>query len=265
MEGENDSPGMTDETAAPPRPDSPLGVEQSPQRVTAEDVRKAEAEQKETFSKLMDDMEASVASQGQWFVKLGDKKPITETQQTTESRGFLGTKKTTVDREVTTGYDDSRVLVLRAISTVNPYGQEQREFTVVTPDGFFVAPFYTSELDDASEGYRKDEQAKFNMLKELTTGAKEPTEEMQYSTSTADNGNVWRRVIQLTGSHNRDINLDYPNRHDLKFSLEDFQRRIQESIALTETPHKANAEAAQAQTELATSAADMIRTLPPRP
>lgn len=250
-----------------------ISAEISTRRFTAEDVERAKAEKAAAYSKLMDDMEASVESQGQWFVKLGEKKPITQTQQVTQSGGFLGTRKTLVDREVTTGHDDSRALVLKAISRVNSFkGQEgestheQQEFTVVTPDGIFVAPFYNSEIENPQIDYARDHQRQFGALKDLVAGVAEPTKESKYAVHSFENGNVSSRIALNSGDLGAysGIQLTEPVRYNISFGPEDFQKRVQESIALTESPHKVNVEKANAQTELAKSAVNIVSTLPPR-
>jgi len=48
-------------------------TENSAQRITGEDVKKAKAEREAAYSELMDDMIASAETQGEFFVKIGEK------------------------------------------------------------------------------------------------------------------------------------------------------------------------------------------------
>jgi len=266
--GSGTPPGAEGFRVTPQQPDSLQGLgvpESSTQRLTAQDVERASAEARVANIQLMDDMEESVSTQGQWFVRVGDRKPITETQQEIKSGGFLGTRKTTVDKEVTTGYDDNRALILRAVSETNQYGIGGQDFTVVTPDGILTARFYTSEVGEDRTRNGRDSAhhaAQYDQLQKAVSGDTEATRGLEYKTIVLENGGVHRSLESDSIGHGYNgISLKEPT--DL--SPEDFQNRVQESIALTESPHKANVEAAQAKTELATAAVSMIRALPPRP
>ncbi len=234
-------------------------VESSAKRVTGEDVEQARAKEREAYSKLMDNMEASVETQGQWFVKLGARAPITETRQATESK-FMGIGKRIVDREETVGYDDNRALILKARDRNDKFGVDQEEFTVVTSDGIFVAPFYTSELNDTATRRFDNVRDKHAILVNLTTGGRKP-ESSSYSTKPRYGGTAPHIVLDVLRDDSRDNSVDL-KRGDL--TTEDFQKRVQESIALTESPHKANLEKANNRLELASTAADLVSALPPR-
>ncbi len=110
-------------------------------RLTAEDAVKSVAEKEAAMSKLMDDMEASVETQGQYFVRLGGKVPLTSTQQETRSR-FLGVGKKTIDTEVEAGVDDQRVLLLRSLKKSTENIRPYEEATTITKDGIKTVGMY---------------------------------------------------------------------------------------------------------------------------
>ena len=59
--------------------------------------------------------------------------------------------------------------------------------------------------------------------------------------------------------------LDYLNAKPFRGTPEEFQGRVKKSIDQTESPHKRVIETQTKETQLANSASEMIRSLPPRP
>jgi len=243
----NAEPGITD------------SVETAGQVVKPEDVKKAKAEKDVASTKLLDDIEESVEQQGEWFVKVGNKKPIKETQAVTERHGLLRRKRTE-DREVTTGYTDTRALVLRSMDTETDGGKREiLVFTIVTPDGIAVKRFYKQQVENGREDDYENEKQEYRALKNLI-GEEKPADESSEASSSAFQGYDGVSV-QLRGRMS--VSLVGHLRSN-QVTLEDFQKRVQESIRITESPHKRNLKTAQAQTELATGASSAITSLPPR-
>lgn len=217
----------------------------------------------------MDQMEASVETQGQYFVKVGQKVPLTEVQSETRSR-FLGLGKKTIDTEAESGFDDQRVLILNAdeLGKYNDYTEEKgasrkiREFTMVTPDGI-----KTLSLQERTGGQKVAE-----IIDELRNG-RQPAPGSGFMRS--EGGNTSISIGYLPDPEQHDVNESSPEVVSIRAGLyadarpfagsaEDFQARIQRSIDQTESPHKKVAEETSRETELANSAAEMVGALPPR-
>ena len=149
---------------------------ESGNRMTAEDAQRSRVEKEAAMSGLMDDMEASVETQGQYFIRLGDKVPLTQTQQETRSR-ILGLVKTT-ERQVEVGLDDQRVLILNAMEDGNYVNRGQRyvEATMVTRDG--IKTVRTTEIP----GHAGDFGPEYDAIGKLKAGSK-PTEGTGFSIS----------------------------------------------------------------------------------
>jgi len=250
------------------------GLDQSPEQnlnraegrsVTAKDVEQARLKEKKANIQLMDDMEGSVKTQGEWFVKLGKKSPITE-QQTTQQSRFMGLGNKEVSKEVTTGYDDNRALVLKAIARIDDGGIEEQEFTVVTADGIFVAPFFTSSLNTETNN-NSENQRKFQALKALTEDTSGVPSAMEYKTISNDTGYPIRKISldSHEGTYGGITLVDPVDRHSgSMFNAEVFDQRVRESIAKTESPYKKQLKAVEEKAELSSRAAVVINSLPPR-
>lgn len=225
-------------------------IEGQPQRVSAEDADKARAEKEAQATKLMDDMEASAEAQGQYFVKLGEKKPITEPRE--RQTGFLGRKTETYDETV--GHEDTRALILRAPVTHEFSGTQRTDFIVATPDGLRVLAYYP-------DSQNMQDRPEYDFISAFTKGEKVPG---QYSKFTR-NGNTWYK----TGLEFSDKESGYPTNIRLESAppdvLEIFQESLQKSIAMVEPPHAKNAQQAIADTKVIQGADSMIGGLPPRP
>lgn len=255
----------------PPPQDQRIGniLELSPQRVTAQDVEKARAEKEAAFIKLMDDMQASVETQGQWFVQLGQKKPITETQPVTTS-GFmgLGIGKKTTDQEHIVGYNDDRALVLKAQTARQEYSSPIIDFTVVTRDGIFVIPFYKNEIDNPQSADANNTRRDYDILIALTSGKQTPDNSSRYDphgtsySAAIVSSHAFDSTKEGQTSWSSFITLKHPS--DTGMPFEDFQIATKASIDLTESPHKQNMQQAVQQTQVASNAANMIQNLPPR-
>lgn len=243
---------------------------ESAQRITPTDVERTKAEKKAAYTALMDQMEASVETQGQYFVRVGQKVPITEVQSETRSR-FMGLKKESFPRDVEVGFDDQRVLILNAdeYGKYNDYSEgattprETRELTMITPDGI-------KTLQLKEDGIDKDKRLA-ETIDKLRAG-RQPTPGSGFVR--LERSNALIRIGYLPDPKQYDVNTApgvenisaglYGEAQQFAGSAEDFQERIQKSIAKTEAPHKKAFEETSAQTELANSAAEMVRTLPPR-
>lgn len=146
---------------APPPKDADLSVDsnaspESPEkRITAEDAANAKAEKEAAMTNLMDEMEASVETQGQWFVKLGTKIQLTDIQREARSRLF-GLGKKTVERQVEAGFDDQRVLLLRSVvegmEGVGDKAHKYKEYTMVTRAGILTHRSLEWKADSIMDG-----------------------------------------------------------------------------------------------------------------
>lgn len=264
MEDQAGAPqGAADEQLTPPPAESVT------QRLTPADAERSQAEKEAAFTALMDQMEASVETQGQYFVRIGQKVPLTEVQSETRSR-FLGLKKESFNRDVEVGFDDQRVLILNA-DEMGEHGylgeggerRRTREFTMITPDGIKTLRLQ----EDGNGSYGKTAET----IDKLRAG-RQPVPGSGFVRLEGSNALV--RIGYLPDPKRYDVNKapgvekisvgQYGQAQRFAGSAEDFQARIQKSIDQTESPHKRVVEETSAQTELANSAADMIRALPPR-
>lgn len=83
---------MTSEGQGPLAGDSkpPIDRSEAPRRITAENVEQVRKEKEAIYSRLMDEMEASVLKQGQYFIKLGDKGVVDpDSKETFDTRALL--------------------------------------------------------------------------------------------------------------------------------------------------------------------------------
>ena len=197
----------------------------------------------------MDQMETSVETQGQYFVRLGGKIPLTQTQQETE---------------VETGVDDQRVLILNALGDDVGFSNRKRyvEATMVTRDGIKIVG--ADEINTIS-----DFGLAFDIIRKLKAGNK-----LAEGTGLT--------VSESGGKQRKQIILGYINEAGESITTaisasgalagakpfsgtpEEFQSRVKKSIDQAESPHKMAIEKTSAQTKLANSAAEMISVLPPR-
>lgn len=205
-------------------------------RITAEDAEKSQAEKEAANSALIDTMVESFDTQGQYGVVVGEKEIKT---------GSGGT-------------EDRRVLILNYLR--EDEGSHTAEVTMITRDGIKKL-----EVDRDSTGIKGSRR--YKIIKNLTSGEKRTTSGggdgfkfrargteigLRYSTP---EGNF---IEQLTVSDSGDV-LPFEG------TSEDFQEIVKKSIDQTESPHKAIVEKNTAEAQLANSAAEMIRGLPPRP
>jgi len=259
-EGQGTPPGVADKEQLTPPP------AESAQRITPTDVEQAKAEKESAMSKLMDEMEASVETQGQYFVRIGNKVPITEAQEETRPR-ILGLGQKVSGREVEVGSDDQRVLILNAdeVGKSDDYSgvTARRVFTMVTPDGI-----KTLRLE-------RDKHGKYGPVAETIDKLRDGRQPAPGSGFVRlEGGSALVKIGYLSDPKKYDVNKSpgvghisvgpFSEARPFAGSTEDFQERIQRSIDKTESPHKKAAEETSAQTELAKSAAEMVRALPPR-
>ncbi len=231
----------------------------SPQGATAEDAERAKAEKKAEATQLMDDMEASAETQGQYFVKIGQKKPITETREKTT--GLF--KKTTTPYEETVGYEDERALILKAPVAHDVYGTQREDFVVATPDGLHVMGYYRSEIDNPQSGNAKRNKAEYDFLVALTKGGKVPG---PYSGFVRESKATWMKdYLKFSGDTEDDFRSSF---FQLKKGGVDigsvFQESVQKSIAMIESPHKANIDREAADKNVIANSRNIISSLPPR-
>lgn len=242
-------------------PDHPLGSEAgSEKRITAEDAEKSRVEKEAAMSKLMDDMEASVETQGQYFIRLGDKVPLTQTQQ--ESRpGFfgIGTKRMKIEAE--SGVEDKRVLILNALGESQGIasGKGYVEATLVTRDGIKTLRMQEDPNKLGNYGLT------YATIEKLKSGAK-PSPEAGFSVSESGDRNIAFGYVDEANHPNYTTVGVSEFRGAMPFggTPEDFQGLVRKSIDKTESPHKKIVENNTAEAQLATSAAEAIRALPPR-
>lgn len=236
-------------------------LESSPQRVTPQDAERARQEKRAAHIKLMDDMEGSIATQGQYFTKIGQKKPITETRQGTTG-GILGIGKKPVEHEEVIGYEDDRALILKAHMKGKQWDVEREEFTVVTPDGIFVIPFHTTEIENPQDSYQRDSKKSYDTLVAFTTGMQVPSEKCKYGPR--EHTRPQLEIVPQEGSWPTYIQLEeFPDERKPNL-MEEFQHVVGESIRMTESPHKQNFESATAQAKVAVEASTFVKGLPPR-
>lgn len=268
MEVQGSSPIQSPEASRPPDQLAPVTTESAP-RIGPQDAERAKQEKEKAFAKLMDDMEKSAETQGEYFVKIGQKKPITETRQGTTS-GFLGMGKKPIETQETIGYDDTRALLLKAPVDGNAYGSDYTEFVVVTPDGLQGINFYKSELENPSSGAQREKKAEYDLLVALTTGKQTPDSSASYSREKG-----WDRTLVSTGAFNsqnegqqrwpsyiRLTPVVQPGGQESEDQI--FQKAVKESIAKTESPFKKQVEEATRDKQVAVSASSVINSLPPR-
>lgn len=257
----------------PPKSPSAVGAapqlpELSPDRVTAQDVERVRAEERAAYTQLMDAMEASVETQGSYFVKLGQKRPITQVRQET-TPGFMGLGRKTNEREETVGYEDNRALILKAPITHEWAGTTPEDFIVVTPDGIFAIRFYHSEIDNPANGDQRSKRSNYDTIIALTSGKQTPDDSSRYVGRQAGD---WRgSKIESSRKFGAAAEEERPwlssiGLTELNAAIvsESFQHAVRESINVTESPNKKHVEEAVAQKKLAEGAATMIGSLPPR-
>src|SRR3989344_3021242 len=194
----------------------------------------------------MDQMETSVETQGQYFVRLGGKIPLTQTQQETE---------------VETGVDDQRVLILNALGDDVGFSNRKRyvEATMVTRDGIKIVG--ADEINTIS-----DFGLAFDIIRKLKAGSK-LAEGTGLTVSESGGKQIILGYINKAGESTTTAISASGALADAKpFSgtPEEFQSRVKKSIDQAESPHKMAIEKTSAQTKLANSAAEMISVLPPR-
>lgn len=192
----------------------------------------------------MDQMEASVETQGQYFIKLGDKVPLIQNASETE-----------------TGVDDQRVLVLNALGDDVGFDNRKRyvEATMVTRDGIKIVGM------DEINGIGNFGLA-FDIIRKLKAGSK-LAEGTGFSVFESGRKEIQLGYINEAGKPVVTALSAFDAISEAKpFSgtLEEFQSRVKKSIEQTVSPHNAIVENNAVETQLATSAADMIGALPPR-
>lgn len=228
-------------------------------RITAEDAEKSQAEKEAAMSKLMDEMEASVETQGQYFIRLGDKVRSTEETQQEHQRIF-GLGRKTMGAVVETGIDDRRVLILNALEDGGSDRNRYREVTMVTRDGIKTVrmPEHPQQgIDNFGPAY--------NIIKNLKSGAR-PSREAGFSV--LESGNRHIALGYMTEDDKRDnasfAVSDFSGAIPFGGTPEDFQGLVKKSIDQTESPHKRVVEKNTAEAQIATSASGFIQSLPPR-
>ncbi len=231
---------------------------ESDKRMTTEDAEKSKAEKETAMSKLMDEMEASVETQGQYFIRLGDKVPLTQTQQETRSR-FLGLGKKTIDTEVESGVDDQRVLILNALENSRNVNVRSIEASMVTRDGIKIV-----RMEEIS-GKPGDFGQVYDIIGKLRGGSK-PSGGTGLLVSKFGVKQIKLYINEAGNTAGTTLSVsDYSEATPFKGTPEEFQDTVRKSIDQTESPHKRVVEENTADAQLANSAAEMIRTLPPRP
>lgn len=269
MEGQGISPIQNPLPPRPPDQLTPVPPVESAPRIGPQDAEKAKQEKEKAFTKLMDDMEKSAETQGQYFVRFGKKEPITETRQGTTS-GFLGMGKKPIETQETIGYRDSRALLLKAPIKGETSGSQFTQFVVATPDGIFGVTFYDSEVGNPQSGAAQAKKAEYDLLTSLTTGKQTPDSSSHYSTTS-----TWSRSLTSTNGFNSAnegqgqwaSNIILSSLHETgnKEPVDQlFQKAVQESIAITESPFRARVEEANRDKQVAVSASNIISSLPPR-
>lgn len=262
-EAQGTPPGAAGEQVTPP-------PAESAQRITPADVERAKAEKEAAFTALMDRMEASVETQGQYFVRVGQKVPLTEVQSETRSR-FMGLKKESFDRDVEVGFDDQRVLILNTDEMgekgyLGEGGRRRntREFTMITPDGI-----KTLSLQEETDGKYGQVAETIDKLR----NGRQPAPGSGFVRLEGDTSYIkigWLPdpkqydVHKAPGEEGKISVGRYGEARQFAGSAEDFQARIQRSIDETESPHRKVVEETSTQRQLANSAAEMISNLPPR-
>lgn len=269
MDGPTTPEGVLPPGADVINPPMPEPAPSSEGGITAQDAERAKAEKEAEFSKLMDTMEESVATQGQWFVKAGEKTPVTQKREET-SRGFLGIRKTS-EIEEKVGYKDTRALILRATKAIsdsdNPDRLTAREYTVVTRGGIG-----TFTLEDLKEGDTTSSKKwiALGVMDRLYSGATPEYADAGIGYTEAMEGKLPTVKIGTRLGVTPEDYYDESKRTAVipiqmgTLSTEDFQTRMQGSIELTESPHKAAAESYTKEASLARSATSIIQDLPPR-
>lgn len=221
------------------------------QKVSAEDADRAKKEKEAEATKLMDDMEASAEAQGQYFVKIGDKKPITEQRE--RSAGFLGRKTETYDETV--GHQDSRALILKApVTDKTAGGIETTNLIVVTPDGLKVICQYP-------DGSGTLDKSGFDYLLALTKGERTPG---AFSKFSKESKTWWKIGLEFTDRENDEWPTSFRVEQAPPNILSMFQESVQKSIAMVESPNAKHAQEAIAETKVLQGANNIIGDLPPR-
>lgn len=189
------------------------------------------------------------------------KKPITETTDVEQRKGFLGRRSETVQVEETVGHEDTRAFIMKAPFEHSVYDAPRTDYVVATPDGVMLVEFYNNDTHiNARE---------VDFLKQLTDGTiKLAPERSSYEPKYGARTNVLKLGGQdLQGNDLPSIDLSLrrtENSIGSTFNSEVLSGVIQASIAKTESPHKANLESVQADAQLAQDAVSSISALPPR-
>lgn len=232
---------MNPEASQPFDTATPTLADAESKRLTAEDAEKSKVEKEAAMSALMDEMETSVETQGQYFIKLGDKV------------------------EVETGVDDQRVLLLRRLEDTKEWdpGDRNTEATVVTKGGIKTIILSRKMLGNLDTNY--------DAVRELIDG-RTPAEGTGFKMSDygspeiiigyipdGEKGNAEAKPVTIKISAG-----EYGSAQSFKGSSEDFQTRVRKSIDQIESPHKRIVGNDTAEAQFANSAAGFIQNLPPR-
>lgn len=193
--------------------------------VTARDAESAEAENHRVWSDTMDKIVESGESQGDYFMKIGEK-PAEE------------------------GAADERMIVLRTpVSTRenDPQGQYNKGFVLFTKDG----PFAYTYLPGANGG-------EFEFTKRMRELAQGGINEGHF----VNNVHNGKAEIQTAGYGSHENAKNFLLRPVSNPDL--ITEAIQASIKEAESPHKARVEAAKTSADLAKSVGSFVTALPPR-
>jgi len=259
----------------------------SEKRVTAEEAAKSKAEKEMAMSALMDDMEKSVETQGQWFIKLGARISLTKIQQETRSI-LLGIGKKTVEKQVEAGFEDQRVFLLRSVvegtEEIEGEAHKYRDYTMITRVGIltlrdlerngYYAPLHREitgyggtsiALDRLIDGAKPRSGTGFIDVPDYAVnyipGEKEIVFGFVPDPDEPKAGDLLNKYLHATRTADRDSNFgEFENidfREDqavqsqhlfhikigdrlqpFERTSEEFQKRVKDSIEITESPHK---------------------------
>lgn len=169
--------------------------------------------------------------------------------------------------EETVGHEDTRAFILKTPRKHVEHDMPITDFVVATTDGTFYIRTFDDQTSEHSSHPRQMYIDEFKLLSGLTDGTLQLDQESKYIPPQRPGGNIVAdlhlvgRDMQDERVHSSRFSL-YPNNGEI--SGEEFRGLIEASIAKTESPHKANLERAQANTQLAHDAAGVISSLPPR-
>ncbi len=240
--------------ASPITPDASLPT-------TSKDAEAVRAEERAIMGKLLDDMETTVDTQGQYFVPLGQKKPISAFMPVTKPGGFMGLGSKTTEEQQTVAHVDNRAYILKAPITRDSNGSEYKQFFVVTPDGIFKTKFFfTREVNPPDTSHNPHpSKSEYDTFIALTTGKEFSLDEFAGYNKPKEYHTYHNPMVRFTDHYGSQLSKPDPDTFNA-----DFQEAVKKSIEMTESPYKKQVAEAKQQIQVATAAANMIRSLPPR-